>query len=89
MSTEIAPDPSAVAERKKLNLSSVLIVVLGAVAVFAGSLVLFAASPTIPVKPVFGVSSIETVTVIANMTLGASIILAGAAASVPELDSLL
>lgn len=89
MSTETAPSPDTVAEKRDVNLSSVLTVVLGAVAVFAGSLVLFAASPTIPVEPVFGMSSIEPVTVITNMTLGASIMLAGAAMSVPELDRVL
>lgn len=89
MSTGTAPGTDTVAEKRELNISSVLTVFLGTVTVLAGSLVLFAASPTLSVEPFFSVSPIEPVTVIANMALGATIIFAGTAISVPELDSLL
>lgn len=64
-------------------------VVAGAAVLLAGSIVLFAASPTTPVGPVFGLSSIEPVSVIANMILGASIGATGVSVVIPRLDDLL
>lgn len=89
MSTGTAPGTETVAEKREVDLSSIFTVFLGTVTVLAGSLILFAASPTMSVEPFFSVSSVEPVTVIANIALGATIIFAGTAMSVPELDSLL
>lgn len=69
--------------------TSVFAVVMGSVVVLAGSIVLFAASPTILVDPVFEMSSWESVSVVANMILGASIGTVGFAVAVPQLDRLL
>lgn len=87
MSTETAArDTETVTE--KLDVTSLFGVALGAVVVFAGSMVLFAASPAMPVDPLFGVSS-GPVSVIANMVIGASIGAAGAAVAIPQLDRVL
>ena len=81
-----APERENVAEKQKLT--SAVTVALGAVAVFAGSMVLFAASPAMSVEPLFGVSS-GAVSVVSNMVIGASIGAAGAAVAIPQLDRLL
>lgn len=71
------------------ELMNVLGLILGSIVVFAGMFVLFASSPTMSIDPVFDVSSIEPVLVIANMAVGASITAAGAVVAIPKLDDLL
>jgi len=88
MSIETAPTQKETGN-ERTELVSVFTLVLGSVVVFAGSLVLFAASPTMSVEPMFSVSPVEPVTVIANMALGASLMAAGAAVTVPQLDNVL
>ena len=88
MSIETAPTQKET-RNGNIELASVFTLVLGSVIVFAGSLVLFAASPTMSVEPVFNVSPIEPVTVIANMALGASLMCVGAAVTIPQLDNVL
>jgi len=90
MSTGTAsPGTEPLTEENTIELVNVFSLVLGSVVVFAGSLVLFAASPTMSVGPFFSVSPVEPVTVVANMAVGASLMAVGAAIAVPELDTVL
>jgi len=73
----------------QFELTEFLTVLVGVFTVFVGSFVLFAASPAIPVEPVFGVSSVEPVSVSANMAVAVSIMAAGTATAVPSLEKIL
>lgn len=66
-----------------------LAVLSGSVLVLAGSVVLFAANPAMSFGPVFGVSSVEPVSVMVNMAVGASAMAAGGSVAVPRLDGFL
>lgn len=70
-------------------LRSILAVAMGSVVILTGSVVLFAASPAIPADPVFVLSSLEPVSVIANTILGVSIGAVGVSVVVSQVDWLL
>jgi hypothetical protein len=90
MSTDTRlPSTDIVTERERPSVTSVLVVLAGGLAVLAGSLVLFAASPAMPVEPFFDVSPVEPVSITTNMAVGATVVVAGTAVSVPELDDIL
>ncbi|MDZ7688823.1 MAG: hypothetical protein U5J64_08915 [Halobacteriales archaeon] len=84
MSTEtVLPDSETVDSESLVGVFSIL---LGSFVVFIGTFVLFAASPEIPADPVFVVSPVEPVEVIANMAVGTSIITAGALMAITKLE---
>ncbi len=96
MSTESPPraetvkeKPDVVPEGIYVDIAAVFTLVLGAFVFFVGTLILFAASPTLSAEPVFAVSAAEPVTVVANMAVGVSVMASGIAISLPELDRLL
>jgi len=70
------------------NLVSILAVMLGSFVVFTGTFVLFAASPEIPAEPVFAVSPIKPVEVVANMAVGTSIMTAGGLMAITNIEEL-
>jgi|GEM_PF-4157252 len=88
MSIETALGSEKVVE-ERTELMNAVAVLLGSFVVFAGTFVLFAASPVMSVDPVFAVSSVEPLSVVANMAAGASIMTAGAEMSVSKLEDLL
>ena len=75
-------------EAEKTEPADAVSLVLGAVAVFAGAFVFFAASPVMPVEPTLEITSAEPVSVVANMAVGASTMVAGAEVSASSLDKL-
>lgn len=82
-----------IGDRRYLNppveLPDTLAVVLGSVLVLAGSVVLFAANPIASVGPLFDVSSVEPVSVIANMAVGLLSMAAGVSVAAPGFDRVL
>lgn len=89
MSTGTAAPETETVTEKEVGLVSILTVVLSTFVVLGGSIVLFAASPTISVSPVFDLSSLEPVSVMANMIFGASVMAVGVRIAMPELDNFL
>ena len=89
MGTETGtPHTETVAEGQTKFINAVAVVVGSLVALF-GSFVLFAAPPVVSANPVFGVSSIEPVSVVVNMAIGTLITTTGAVVAIPNFDRLL
>lgn len=92
--TTVVPDMSTGTASQKKEVvpdivRSIIAVVMGSVVVLTGSVVLFASSPAIPADPVFALSSLEPVSVIANTVLGVSIGAVGVSVVVSQIDLLL